>query len=122
MTAIAIPPAIEKFAEGRTIQIPTIRYRGYAIFWFGWIQMVNQSIMVSRWTAYRINRDGWSVYSCYPGNTKKFLSDELLDLEIRKDQEVPDLHSSPEELNSYRQHAFDRLIAYINEHYKELTA
>jgi hypothetical protein len=97
-------------------------YRGFKLWWSGWMRPVNQMVFCGQWIAHNPKGpERWHVYSAYPGPTDKIFAGMMMNVSLQEGQAFLTPYSTSDEFDSAKGDAFMRLIAYIDEHYQELT-
>ena len=128
LTAGVVPKEIAAKAELNSVrellwdELP--KYRGFRLKWRGWFPIPNMDAQVGQWIGYNPHTtEGWGfhVYSACPGAVYKFWDGQIFDCSPREGQEYPKYPNTPENMKRYQDETFQKLIKYIDEHYKELT-
>jgi hypothetical protein len=90
-------------------------YRGFAVYWRPWTNMINQDVVVGLYTAH--SPDGrFHFYSVYPGEGGPYTEKDILDISLRAGQHVPTQRSTEAELAGYQTNARARLLKLIDQH------
>jgi len=115
----AVVPAI--FSLPSKSVLVSEQWRGFSIFWSGWIKAYDQHLFFGHWIAQNPNKNKMSVYSAYPGRTEKCWPGQIFDLSVKDGQEFPGPFHNQEQLDSFREDAFARLLDYIDKNYDMLV-
>ena len=108
-SAINVKP---QSAHGETL-------KGWKLLWTGWKDFPNGDMLAGQWLAYpntvanRHEYAGWMLFSSWPGSSGAYVSNQIFDLALRKDQILPTKDRSESELEWMKNECLERLRRMI---------